>query len=304
MVNRTRKTNKPKDQVRLENKKRLYFVLKLAVLVIGFSWRLFFEESFESLHLDGNILPALFYYFTSIVLISFARTVFVYLYLRRKHKESDFKDNFILAVNRIASMLQVLMLIISVLYFFNVETKQFFTSISIVAAAIAIISREYIVNVINGFIMMFSNQFSLSDYIKVGEYSGRIMDITLMNVVLLNDDDEIVYVPNALVASSTVVNSSKKNFKKLSFDFELLPEAISSVDDLEAYITEALKGEFPKISLEKFSLKIESIKKDAVVLKLHITLDRRQKDLERPVRRFVNKSILAYSKDIKNRKED
>lgn len=288
------------DQTKQEGKRRLFFVLKLVVLLIGLGWKVFFEDSFQDLPLGGNIIPTLFFYLTSVIIVSFGRILLVALYLKRQNKESDFRDNYIVGINRIASILYTAILIISIPYYFNINVKEFFTSISIVAAAIAIITREYIVNIINGLILMFSNQFSLSDFIKVGEHSGRILDITLLNVVILNDDDEIVYIPNSLMASSYVVNSSKKNFKKLSFDFELLPEVLKNVDDLESYLIDSLKSEFKNINMEKFSLKIDSIKKDAIALKLHVTLDKKQRDLERPVRRFINKSILNYSSNHKN----
>ena len=303
-MNKATKTNRPLDQARQESKRRVFFALKLIVLFIGLGWKVYFEDSFKDLPLGGNIIATLFFYLTSVIIISFGRILLVALYLKRQNKESDFRDNYIVGINRIASILYGAILIISIPYYFNIDVREFFTSISIVAAAIAIISREYIVNIINGLILMFSNQFSLSDYIKVGEHSGRIMDITLLNVVILNDDDEIVYIPNSLMASSYVVNSSRKNFKKLSFDFELMPEVLKNVDHLENHLINSLETEFKNINLEKFSLKIEAIKKDAIALKLHVTLDKRQKDLERPVRRFINKSILNYSSNHKNIKED
>lgn len=304
MLSKTKKVNRPLDQAKQEGKKRLFFLFKLLLVIIGLVWQVRFPESYEQLKLDGRILPTLFFYLTSVLIVSFGRISLVYFYLKRQNRESDFRDNYIVGINRVASILYGLILIITIPYYFNIDAKEFFTSISIVAAAIAIISREYIVNIVNGFILMFSNQFSLNDYIKVGEHHGRIADITLLNVVMLNDDDEIVYIPNSLMASSFVVNSSKKNFKKLSFDFELMPETLVSVDHLENYIIDALNTEFKNINLEKFSLKVEEIKKDAVVLKLHITLDRRQKDLEKPVRRFTNKCILNYALEHKNRKAD
>ncbi len=301
-MKKTTKVNRPLDQAKQESKKRIFFVLKLLLVLVGLVWQLWFPESYNQLKLNGPILHTFFFYLTGVLIVSFGRISLVYLYLKRQNRESDFRDNYIVGINRVASILYGIILILTALYYFNIEVAEFFTSISIVAAAIAIISREYVVNIINGFILMFSNQFSLNDYIKMGEYSGRITDITLLNVVLLNDDDEIVYIPNSLMATSFVVNSSKKNFKKLSFDFELLPEALVSVDHLENYLIDALKVEFKNISLEKFSLKVVEIKKDAVMLKLQITLDKRQKDLEKPVRRFTNKCILNYASDVKNRK--
>ncbi|NVJ47351.1 MAG: mechanosensitive ion channel family protein [Cytophagia bacterium] len=298
------KVNRPLDQTKKEKRRVIYFFLKLILLVAGLVLRYMYPDKFEDLRAQGNIVPALLYYLIGILIVSSVRISMVYLYLKRTQRESDFKDNYILGINRIASILSVFVLFLSVLYYFQIDTQQFLTSISIVAAAIAIVFREYIVNSINGFIWMFSNQFSLKDYIKVGEYEGRIMDINLLNVVLLNDEDEIVYVPNTLMAASMVVNSSKKDFKKLSFDFELVPETLGDIDHFEDYLVESLKSQFKDINLENFSLKVDMIKKDAVALKLRITVDRKQKNLERPVRRFINKSILSYSNEIKGKKED
>lgn len=301
MVNKP-KVNRPLDQSKRERRKVIYFILKLLLLASGLFWRFKYPEHFKEY--SGNLLPTLLYYLAGNLLVSLGRISLVNLYLKRKQRESDFKDNYILGINRLASILSVFVIFFALLYYFEMEPREFLTSISIVAAAIAITFREYIVNSINGIIWMFSNQFSLKDYIKVGDYEGRIMDINLMNVVLLNDEDEIVYVPNSLMASSSVVNSSKKDFKKLSFDFEMLPESLGDVDHFEDYLVESLKGQFKDINLENFSLKVDMIKKDAVALKLRITVDRKQKNLERPVRRFINKSILSYSNENKNRKED
>lgn len=298
------KVNRPIDQTKREKRKVVYFFLKLVLLIAGIVLKFKYPDQFNELRAEGNVLPTLLYYLIGILIVSSVRILMVNLYLKRRQKESDFKDNYILGINRLANILSVFVTFLAVLYYFEIDPRGFLTSISIVAAAIAITFREYIVNSINGIIWMFSNQFSLKDYIKVGDYEGRIMDINLMNVVLLNDEDEIVYVPNSLMAASTIVNSSKKDFKKLSFDFEMLPETLGDIDHFEDYLVESLKAEFKDINLENFSLKVDMIKKDAVALKLRITVDRRQKNLERPVRRFINKSILGYSNEIKNRKED
>jgi small-conductance mechanosensitive channel len=295
MIKTKDKVNRPLDQAKKESRKRIYFVLKLIGLIVILIWKSRYQEFYKELKESEPLIPTILYYIYSVIIVSFARTALIYLYSRRRNRDSDFKDNFILGINGIASILYIFILVISVLYYFNIETKEFFTSISIVAAAIAIISKDYIANMINGFILMFSNQLSLNDYIKVGELSGRITDITLMNVVLLSDEDEFVYIPNTLMATSNVINSTKKNFKKLSFDFELGLQVLNDPDELENYIMAGLKSEFKELSLEKFSLKIIEIKKDYVNLKIHTTLDKKSKDLERPVRRFINKSILNYA---------
>ena len=298
MIKTRVRANKPIEQAKKEGRKRLFFFLKLILLVAILVWKFWGKPDFdESSFFGRRIVPAAISYISGILLVSLGRILMVYFYLKRKKKGTDFKDNFILGINGISAILHIVILLFALLAFFELNAKEFFTSISIVAAAIAIISKDYIANTINGFILMFSNQLSLNDYIVIEELSGRITDITLLNVVLLSDEDEIIYVPNTLLVTHNVVNTSKKNYKKLSFDFEMDRQTLGNPDDLEDYIIKALKSEFPNINLEKFSLRVFHILKDTVNLKLYITLDKKSKDMERAVWRFTNKTILNYAKE-------
>ncbi len=296
MIKTRVKANKPIDQAKKEGRRRLFFFLKLVILVVLVWW---FWGKLDPKEGDiwNRIVRGVISYISGVLIVSLGRILMVYFYLKRKKKGTDFKDNFILGINGISAILHVIILLIALLAFFGLDAKEFFTSISIVAAAIAIISKDYIANTINGFILMFSNQLSLNDYIVIEEHSGRITDITLLNVVLLSDEDEIIYVPNTLLVTHNVVNTSKKNFKKLSFDFEMDRQTLGNPDDLEDYIIKALKSEFPSINLEKFSLRVFHILKDTVNLKLYITLDKKSKEMERAVWRFTNKTILNYAKE-------
>src|SRR5690606_39719289 len=93
---------------------------------------------------------------------------------------------------------------------FCVNYRTFFTSISIVAAANAIVSKDYIVDIVSGILLSFSSYIKTDDYIKTGENSGKVIDMTLSKILLLNDDDDIIAVPNnkALDRKSTRLNSS------------------------------------------------------------------------------------------------
>ncbi|MFT7057152.1 MAG: small-conductance mechanosensitive channel, partial [Roseivirga sp.] len=144
------KTNRLIDQAKKERRKRFFFILKLILLIVILVWG---PDNFKKYTL---FVGAIIYYISGVLLVSLGRILMVFFYLRRKKKETDYKDNFILGINGISSILQVVVFLTALLYFYNIETKEFFTSISIVAAAIAIISKDYISNTINGFLLMFS----------------------------------------------------------------------------------------------------------------------------------------------------
>ncbi|UYQ95973.1 mechanosensitive ion channel family protein [Chitinophaga horti] len=179
---------------------------------------------------------------------------------------------------------------------FGVDILRFITSITIVAAAIALLSKDYITNIINGLIIMFSDQLSLGDQIRVGEFQGKILDITLINVVLQNDDDDIVIVPNSVIFTSTIVNQSKQNIKKMSIEFEVDLHNFTSPADLEGRLKEALHPFSANITANSFSLKTLEIRKDLARFKVQFLIPRHDKEVERQMKRAVNTVILSVNK--------
>src|SRR5690606_19448141 len=101
-------------------------------------------------------------------------TLLVY---RRRNKVKT-HDNFIIGINSIYYIFLSILLILLVMVSMKVNIREFFTSISIIAAAIAILSKDYISNAINGMILMFNNQISIGDHIKIGQHKGKIIHIS------------------------------------------------------------------------------------------------------------------------------
>lgn len=202
-----------------------------------------------------------------------------------------------MGINRIARLLNVIILLISTMIFFEIDPKEFLSSITIVAAAIALLSRDYIINMLNGLIIMFSDQITLGDYIRVGEHQGRIKDITLLNIVLLNEDHDLVMIPNSLMLTTNVVNYSRQNIRKLTFDFETTNHSSLNVDEMEGKLRLIIEPYNKEVISESLSLKTMSILKDIVKMKLQIQLNNRSKESERKIRRIINQSIIKISGD-------
>src|SRR5690625_6957927 len=84
-------------------------------------------------------------------------------------------DNVILGLKNIYYLFFATGIFISLLSFFEVGFMTFFTTLSIVAAAIAIISREYIGDIISGIMLCFSSYFNPNDYVKLCQVSRKIV---------------------------------------------------------------------------------------------------------------------------------
>lgn len=180
--------------------------------------------------------------------------------------------------------------------FLGIDYRTLFTSLSIVAAAIAILSRDFIVEVISGFVISFSREVSINDYVKIGDHKGKVVDINFTKIALLNEDDDLLFLPNHKVFSSEVINYTKREIKKVSVDFELNIQTIHTVEELERDLTEALADYRIHIEENSYNLKIVEIRKDSLQLKFQYILHRVDRELERDIRRKTVRRVVNYAK--------
>lgn len=271
------------------------FIIKLVVYFGVLYFNLTQHSYFEKYNWLGRMANALSLFLGANILISIAWIVLISWYLRKNRLQRLTRDNFVLGLNRISSVLNTIVFLVALMNFTGLNLKETFFSLSIAAAAFALLTKEYVANMINGLIIMFSDQLSLGDQIRVGEFRGKVLDITLINVVLQNDDDDIVLIPNSVIFSSMVLNQSKQNIKKLTIEFELDLKYQSSPDTLESELKAVLRPYASNITENSFSLKILEIKKDLVHYKVQFLIPRPDKETERRMRRMLINTILSFS---------
>ncbi len=210
---------------------------------------------------------------------------------RRRHKVRG-EDNFIIGVSQIYSLLLAVGIIVGVLSLFQINVKELFTSLSIIFAGLAILTKDYVSNMINGMIITFSGQLTIGDNVRIGLHRGQITDITLQNIHLLNDDDDMIYIPNNLVLTIEVVNYTKREIKRTSIDFDIDLKYLKTVEDLEMSLTDALTPFQNVIKPDSYYLRVAEVKKDSVALKFQYILKEPNKDLERQIRRRTIRRLV------------
>jgi small-conductance mechanosensitive channel len=225
-----------------------------------------------------------------LLVLDFAQFFVVWWYRRRHHIKST--DNFIVGVGHLYSIVLFFGMIFSVLALFRVDIRELFTSLSIIFAGFAILTKDYISNMINGMIITFSGQLSIGDNISVGEHRGKITDITLQNIHLLNDDDDVIFIPNNLLLNGEVINYTKREIKRTSIEFEIDLKYLKNVEELERNLTETLRPFHHLIKPDSYYLRVAEVKKDLVIMKFQYILNEPNKDLERQIRKRTIRHLV------------
>jgi len=225
-----------------------------------------------------------------LMLVDFIQFFTVWWYRRRHKVWGD--DNFVIGVGQIYSLLLVIGIVVGLLSLFRIQVRELFTSLSIIFAGLAILTKDYISNMINGMIMTFSSQLSIGDNVSIGLHRGKITDITLQNIHLLNDDDDMIYIPNNVAMNSEVVNYTKREIKRTSIDFEIDLKHLKTVEELESILVEVLSPFKDLIKQESYYLRVAEVKKEYVALKFQYILKDPNKDLERQIRRRTVRRLV------------
>ncbi len=273
----------------------VFILIKFVIYAFLFYINLEKQQLFISVPILKKIAVSLQLLIGASLVISVLRLIIIYWYIRKHNLKANIRDNFILGINRIVSVLNTVFFIISFMFFVGIDPIQFLTSITIVAAAIALTFKDYITNMINGLIIMFSDRLSLGDHIKVQDQEGKILDITLINIILQNEDNDMVLIPNSVIFNSMIVNQSKQNIKKLNIEFEIDVNKGYTPEIIEKKLSNITHHYSENIMEDGFSVKTIEIKKDFTRFKIQVLLKYHDKLKEREIRRRLHTEILLLA---------
>ena len=250
----------------------------------------------DNYSLLNHVIRALIFLLSANLIISLGRIITLRLYLQ-KTAETKVLPNFVVGIGRISGILNSLALLISLMLAFGIRPLEFLTSITIVAAAIALLTKDYITSIVNGLIIMFSEQLEIGDKITIGKNTGFIRDFTLMNTVLKSETGEIIIIPNSMMLTSDVINYSKNNTHQVVFDAEMPYSTDLQLINLEEKLGEVLKQFSDYVILEGAQLNVLERKSDNVLVRYQFPIKSGEKLIESQVRKTINQAFLNWSNE-------
>lgn len=223
-------------------------------------------------------------------------SILLVIYRLRKKLKLSARDNITQGTNNLYILIIGFAFVLYVLSLWGIDFQTLFTSLSIVAAAIAIVSREFISSIIGGFVISLSRELNIGDYVKIGENKGKVVNLKLTKVALLNEDDDLLYIPNEKANSLEIINYTQSDIRKISIGFEINWNFNSTLEDFEKNLIDELSLYQDQIVPGSFKLRIVEIKKDNVQFKFQYTLKEVNRNLEREIKRKTTRRVLENIK--------
>jgi small-conductance mechanosensitive channel len=276
----------------IESRKKRNFVIKLILyLTLLISARSIpaYQELLDKYTGISSLHSSVLFLLGGNILISLARISVVRFYMR-KAKDERTHGNFLLGIAWISNILNSVVILIAIMLAFDVQPLEFLTGLTIVAAAIAILTKDYFTNIINGLILMFTDQFSLGDTIKIGDQTGIIDDITLLNIVIKKDDGQRHIIPNNLILNTQVTNLGQLDHKNLEFVVDITHDKRLAVGQLQQLLTNKFDSAIKEGRILAIKPKLMEIQKDFSRIKvvMEVPLDQ-DESIEKQLQEYLLK---------------
>lgn len=250
------------------------------------------------------ILYSIISFLLFFIIVNIVTALLIMAYRLQKNLPYKFSDNVINGINNLYYLIVAFGVAMMIFGIFGIDFKSLITSLSIVAAALAIISKEYVSSIISGFFISFSHEISIDDYVQISGQKGKVLDISLAKIILLNEDDDIIFIPNDKVYLGEIINYTKREIRKVSIDFELNLDYFTSMEQLEDSLADSLVDFYSYIEEDSFNVKIVDVKHDYLFLKFQYTLKEINRDIEKLIRRRTIRQIVnTIKKDGRHKDE-
>lgn len=146
-------------------------------------------------------------------------------------KSEPMVKKFVEAFVSIALNISLVVLLVAIM---GVPMASIVAVIGSIGVAISLAVQGTLSNLASGLMILVFKPFRLGDYIESGDYSGTVTDMGVFYTTLTSPDNKTIVIPNSSLTTSTLVNYSTKDTRRLDIQFNV--EYGSDIDKIKQII--------------------------------------------------------------------
>lgn len=128
------------------------------------------------------------------------------------------KPEAVQVITQVSRWSLVALVTISTLQQINFDLTAFVAGLGVVGFTIGFALKDISENFVAGLMLLLQRPFELGDLIRVGEFEGRVLEVSLRATEMETLDGQNVLLPNALVYTSPLYNFSRSPLTRISVD--------------------------------------------------------------------------------------
>lgn len=125
----------------------------------------------------------------------------------RKEKQAETLGQIILATGNAVIYMIILLMILDL---FMIDITPILAGAGIIGLAVGFGAQTLVKDLVSGLFILLENRYSIGDLVKLGDFEGEVVKITMRSTVLKNTEGKVFYIANGHI--SKVENHSQKGY--------------------------------------------------------------------------------------------
>jgi small conductance mechanosensitive channel len=264
------------------------------------NWLLVWLAGLNWLEIGKRVLDSLLYILEILIIARLSYCLIVFLLKRAFKRRGKFflnnrkVDTIFPLLRSIAFYIITFTVLISILKkVLNFDTGTLLASASVLGVALGFGSQSLVKDIIGGFFILFEDQFSVGEYVKVGELSGVVEEVGLRATRLRDWGGELHIIPNGYINAATNFNRGKM---RALVDIHVpYDEDLDRAMEVMHTVCDDVGREYAEKWIEPPTVQgiIQFGERHALLRVIAYTKPNEQWDLERELRRRIHKAFLT-----------
>lgn len=187
--------------------------------------------------------------------------------------------------------------IVMILSALTINVTGILAGAGILGLAVGFGAQNLVKDIIGGFFIIFEDQFSVGDYVKIGEFEGTVDEIGLRTTKILNWTGELYIIPNGNI--NEVTNFSLHNSVAIVDIFLGYEADLKKVENMIGNLLETLPEKYEQIVGTPSILGIQQLGASEIVLRVTAeTLPLQNWFIARELRKAIKLELDAHQVEI------
>lgn len=130
-------------------------------------------------------------------------------HVSQKEKRAKTLGQVVMAVGNVIIYIVVLLMILNL---FGVDIKPILAGLGVLGLAVGFGAQSLVKDFVSGLFILIENQYGIGDRIKISNFEGEVIRITMRSTVLCDGEGKTFYISNGLIGD--VVNLSQQKICK------------------------------------------------------------------------------------------
>ena len=113
------------------------------------------------------------------------------------------------------------LVIVALIGYLGIDTSGIAALIASLGVAVGLAVNGTLSNFAGGVLLLITRPFKVDDYISVAGEEGTVEDLKVVSTKLVTLDNKVVYIPNSVVSTSTIVNFTEKGIRRVDLSFTI-----------------------------------------------------------------------------------